>query len=199
MRMGKELFGTDGIRGVAGEYPLDPQTIHAFGVALGSDARQHGGDDPEILIGADTRESSQWIAEQVAGGLGDRAVRVRYAGVITTPGVAYLTRTGPFVAGIMISASHNPFQDNGIKVFGHSGYKLPDDEEHLIEQEIFRLRDKGVKPQPAALVVDEGLDRAYLDFLASTAPARPDGLRLVIDCGNGAAYRLAPDLFRRLG
>ncbi len=199
--MGKELFGTDGIRGEAGSFPLDPSTVYAFGIALGDAVGAEPGKTalPEILIGADTRESGPWIAELVAGGLRSRGRAVRYAGVITTPGVAYLTRTGPFAAGVMISASHNPFQDNGIKVFGHSGYKLPDDEEHLIEQEIFRLRDKGVKPQPAALVVDEGLDRAYLDFLASTTPARPDGLRLVIDCGNGAAYRLAPDLFRRLG
>ncbi|HZT30993.1 MAG TPA: phosphoglucosamine mutase [Bryobacteraceae bacterium] len=197
--MGKELFGTDGIRGVAGEYPLDPQTIHAFGVALGSDARQHGGDDPEILIGADTRESSQWIAEQVAGGLGERAVRVRYAGVITTPGVAYLTRTGPFVAGIMISASHNPYQDNGIKVFGHSGFKLPDDEEHAVEQEIFRLRANGVAPARAPLNADAGLDQSYLEYLLSTFSGSLGGLRLVVDCGHGAAYRLAPELFRRMG
>jgi phosphoglucosamine mutase len=100
---------------------------------------------------------------------------------------------------VMISASHNPFEDNGIKVFGHSGFKLPDAEEHLIEQEIFRLLDQGVNPRPAALAIDETLDRAYLDFLASTVPIRFDGLRLVIDCGNGAAYHLAPDLFRRLG
>ncbi len=196
--MGKQLFGTDGIRGVAGEYPLDPETVYAFGVALGDDATAAQA-SPEILIGADTRESGRWIAELVAGGLESRGARVRYAGVITTPGVAYLTRTGPFLAGVMISASHNPYQDNGLKVFGHSGFKLPDAEEHAIEQEIFRLRDRGIAPAPAPLAVDEGLDRTYLDYLASTAAVRFDGLRLVIDCGNGAAYRLAPELFRRLG
>ena len=196
--MAKELFGTDGIRGVAGEYPLDPQTIYAFGVALGDDATAAQA-NPEILIGADTRESGQWIAELVAGGVQSRGARVRYAGVITTPGVAYLTRTGPFLAGVMISASHNPFEDNGLKVFGHSGFKLPDTEEHAIEQEIFRLRDDGIAPAPARLAIDEGLDRAYLEYLASTVSVRLDGMRLAMDCGNGAAYRLAPELFRRLG
>ena len=124
-RVGKQLFGTDGIRGVAGEYPLDPATVYAFGLALGHDAVK-AQSSPEILIGADTRESGTWIAEVVAGGLEQAGARVRYAGVITTPGVAYLTRTGPFLAGVMISASHNPYQDNGLKVFGHNGFKLPD-------------------------------------------------------------------------
>ncbi len=196
--MAKELFGTDGIRGVAGEFPLDPATIYAFGVALGDDAREAHA-SPEILIGADTRESGSWIAELVAGGLESRGVRVRYAGIITTPGVAYLTRTGPFVAGVMISASHNPYRDNGLKVFGHSGFKLPDAEEHAIEQEIFQLRDRGLQPAPARLEVDEHLDRQYLEFLLSTAAVRLEGVKLVLDCGNGASYRLAPELFRCLG
>jgi phosphoglucosamine mutase len=196
--LGKQLFGTDGIRGVAGEYPLDPATVYAFGVALGRDlsARQS---TPEILIGADTRESGPWIAEMVAGGLESCGVRVRYAGVITTPGVAYLTRTGNFRAGVMISASHNPYRDNGIKVFGHSGFKLPDAEEHEIEQEIFRILEQGLTAQPAKLTVDETLDRQYLEFLVSTATGRFDAVKIVVDCGNGASYKLAPELFRRLG
>ena len=196
--MAKELFGTDGIRGVAGEYPLDPGTVYAFGVALGDDAGAAAA-SPEIVIGADTRESGPWIAELVAGGIQSRGGRVRYAGVITTPGVAYLTRTGPFQAGVMISASHNPYQDNGIKVFGHSGFKLPDAEEHSIEQEIFRLREQGANPAPAKLTIDQSLDRQYLEYLISTVPVRFEGLRIVLDCGNGAAYRLAPELFRSLG
>jgi phosphoglucosamine mutase len=191
----KQLFGTDGIRGVAGEYPLDPATIFAFGAALGREAMGTG----EILVGADTRESGPWIAELVAGGLERSGARVRYAGVVTTPGIAYLTRTGPFVAGVMISASHNPYQDNGIKVFTHSGFKLPDAEEHAIEQEIFRLRELGVAPAPATLAVDEGLDRQYLEYLVSTASVRFDGVTLAMDCGNGAASLLGPALFRRLG
>ncbi len=196
--MGKQLFGTDGIRGVAGEYPLDPETVYAFGMALGDDAVAAQA-NPEILIGADTRESGPWIAELVAGGLASRGARVRYAGVITTPGIAYLTRTGPFLAGVMISASHNPYRDNGLKVFGHSGFKLPDAEEDAIEREILLLRGKGVEPRPRSLAVDCSLKQAYLEFLASTVPARFEGLRMVVDCGNGAASDLAPELLRALG
>jgi phosphoglucosamine mutase len=196
--MGKQLFGTDGIRGVAGEYPLDPKTVYAFGIALGKDAARLK-PNPQIVIGTDTRESGPWIAELVAGGLASQGARVRYAGVITTPGVAYLTRTGDFTAGVMISASHNPYQDNGLKVFGHSGFKLPDTEEHEIEQEILRLVADGVSPAPEKLSVEDDLDRLYLEFLLSTLGSRLDGLRLVLDCGNGASYRLAPELFRRAG
>src|SRR6185437_2629737 len=146
-----------------------------------------------------TRESGQWIAETVAGGLQARGVGVRFAGVITTPGVAYLTRTLDFAAGVMISASHNPYHDNGLKVFSHSGFKLPDDEEHVVEQSILALREQGVAPQRAALAVDESLDRRYLEFLIGTVSVRFDGVKIAIDCGNGASYRLAPELFRKLG
>lgn len=196
--MAKQLFGTDGIRGVAGEFPLDPATIFAFGLALGRDLTASL-EAPEIVIGMDTRESGSWIAALVAGGLEACGARVRFAGVLTTPGVAYLTRTGAFLAGVMISASHNPYEDNGIKVFSHTGFKLPDDEEHAIEQEIFRLREGGLDPRPAELAPDKSLAALYLDFLASTASVRFEGARLVTDCGNGAAYRLAPQLFERLG
>jgi len=194
----KQLFGTDGIRGVAGEYPLDPQTIHAFGVALGEDAAA-AAPHPEVLIGADTRESGRWIAEMAAGGLARAGAHVRYAGIVTTPGVAYLTRTGPFVAGVMISASHNPYLDNGIKVFGHSGFKLPDAEERTIESRTLAIREQGNAPQPLSLVAEESLDGAYLEFLASACAVRFDGMKVAMDCGNGSAYLLAPALFRRLG
>jgi len=194
----KELFGTDGIRGVAGEYPLDPCTVFAFGEALGADiAANRRGD--EVLIGADTRESSAWIAATAAAGLARRGIRARYAGVITTPGVAWLTRNGPFAAGVMISASHNPYQDNGIKVFGHSGFKLPDAEEHTIEQELLRLRDERLTPRQAYLQVEEDLDRQYLAYLRSTIEGRFDGIRIAVDCGNGAAFRLGPELFQSIG
>jgi phosphoglucosamine mutase len=196
--MAKRLFGTDGIRGVAGEYPLDPKTTHTFGLALGSVAR-HLGPKSEIVIGMDTRESSPWIARQVAGGLKEAGVGVRFAGVVTTPGVAFLTHTDSFVAGVMISASHNPYQDNGIKVFGHGGYKLPDREEHAIEDEIFRLLAAGVDPVPLDLQVDEVLDRRYVDQLLSTVGKSFAGMSVVLDCGNGASSHLAPDLFRRAG
>src|SRR5436190_1342423 len=196
--MAKKLFGTDGVRGTAGQYPLDPKTIHALGMALGSVAR-HLGPKPEIVIGMDTRESSPWMAGQVAGGLKEVGVGVRFAGVVTTPGVAFLTHTDSFVAGVMISASHNPYEDNGIKVFGHSGYKLPDEEEHAMEEETFRLLEAGVDAVPVEFSVDEGLDRRYVDKLLSTLTTRLDGLSLVLDCGNGAASQLAPELFRRAG
>jgi phosphoglucosamine mutase len=196
--MAKQLFGTDGMRGVAGEYPLDRQTVYAVGLALGHDLMAAHA-SPEVLIGMDTRESGTWIAETVAGGLEQCGARVRFAGVITTPGVAYLTRIGPFAAGIMISASHNPYRDNGIKVFSHSGFKIPDTEEHQIEQDIFRLLEAGVEPKPAPLRIDPGLDRQYLDYLLSTSPVRFEGMKVVLDCGNGAAYALGPELFRELG
>ena len=118
---------------------------------------------------------------------------MRYAGVITTPGVAYLTRTGPFLAGVMISASHNPYQDNGIKVFGHSGFKLPDTEEDTIEQEIFRLKEQGLAPEclPPSKSMKAWTGQ-YLEYLISTVSMRLDGMRLVIDCGNGARLSARP-------
>ncbi|MGI8988455.1 MAG: phosphoglucosamine mutase [Bryobacteraceae bacterium] len=192
--MAKQLFGTDGIRGVAGEPPLDRRTVFAFGRALGKDLKQG-----EVLIGMDTRESGPWIAAQVAAGLGFEGIRTRFAGIVTTPGVAYLTRSRAFAAGVMISASHNPYRDNGLKVFAASGFKLPDDEEHLIEQEIFRLLPPGEVPDAPALAIDPGLDRQYCDFLLSTLSVPLTGMRLVLDCGNGAASHLAPELFRRAG
>lgn len=194
----RQLFGTDGIRGVAGEYPLDAQTVHAFGAALGAWAAGTRA-QPEVVIGMDTRESGPWLAGQVAGGLARHGVKTRFAGLTTTPGVAYLTRTGDFVAGVMISASHNPFKDNGLKAFDHSGFKLPDSEEHKLEAGIFQLLKERLEPHPAALVVDEGLDRAYVDFLKSTVSVRLDGLVMVVDCANGAASHLAPELFEELG
>jgi phosphoglucosamine mutase len=196
--MPRQLFGTDGVRGVAGEFPLDDQTVFALGAALGGIVSRHAA-EPDVVIGMDTRESGPHIASLVAGGLASRGVHLRFAGVTTTPGVAYLTRTDDYVAGVMISASHNPYRDNGIKVFGHSGYKLPDEEEHAIEQEIFALIEAGVEPRPLELVPDPGLDRHYEDYLASTVSRSLDGLRIVMDCGNGASSGLAPELFERLG
>ncbi len=196
--MVRQLFGTDGIRGVAGEFPLDRKTVYALGVALGHVAARLG-PDPEVLIGMDTRESGPWIAAQVAGGLARAGAHARFAGVTTTPGVAYLTRTNSFVAGVMISASHNLYQDNGLKVFSHSGYKFPDGQEHAIEEEIFALVESGIEPSPLRLAPDPGLDRCYIDYLASLVGRRFDGLRIAVDCGNGAASAIAPGLFERLG
>jgi phosphoglucosamine mutase len=119
--------------------------------------------------------------------------------VTTTPGVAYLAKNGPFAAGVMISASHNPYHDNGIKLIGHNGYKLPDEQEEQLEGEIFRLLKTGLDSAPASLTVDAGLDRSYIDHLAGTLPGGLGGLRVVVDCANGSASQLAPELFERLG
>jgi phosphoglucosamine mutase len=194
----RKLFGTDGMRGVAGEPPLDRATTFAVGVALAKWIGQHHL-DPEVVIGMDTRESGPGIAAHVAGGLEKNGVRARFAGLITTPGIAHVTRTGPFAAGVMISASHNPYHDNGIKIIDHSGFKLPDEQEHMIEQDIFAWLDSGAAPEAAELTTDQGLDQAYIDDLAATLPAGLAGLRLVVDGSNGAATYLAPALFERLG
>jgi phosphoglucosamine mutase len=197
--MGKRLFGTDGIRGVAGNPPLDPQTITALGMALGDDlVRRELGARP-VLIGMDTRESGPVIAAQLAEGLRRSGMGTLFAGVVTTPGVAYLTRTSEFSAGVMISASHNPFEDNGIKVFAGTGYKLPDEEEHEIEEEIFRIVQDVYSAGANASLEHTFPVRPYLDFLLSTLGTKLDGLKLVIDCGNGAASDLAPHLFREAG
>lgn len=203
--MARQLFGTDGIRGVAGEYPLNRKTVYAVGLALGRWASSHAVEPgaAQVLIGIDTRESGPWIARLLSAAFAETGVTAHHAGLITTPGVAYLTKTGPFAAGVMVSASHNPYQDNGIKVFGHTGYKLPDEEEHVIEGAIFGLLDEGVAETECELPVESSLDEAYLHHLASTLPqgARWQGrpLKIVLDCGNGAATHLAPALFRRLG
>jgi phosphoglucosamine mutase len=196
--MSRKLFGTDGIRGVAGEYPLDPKAANAFGCALGKWVSHLSG-LPEVVIGMDTRESGQWLAEQVAGGMARAGVRARFAGVTTTPGVAYLTRTDAFVAGVMISASHNPYQDNGLKAFAHNGYKLPDDQELELEGEILTELENGVEPRGLPLTPDESLDAHYVNYLAGLFRGSLAGLPMVVDCANGAASGLAPTLFRKLG
>src|SRR5215467_3503182 len=138
MSQQRQLFGTDGIRGVAGEFPLTRQSTYLIGRALGRDLVQTTR-RAQAVIGQDTRESSRWIADRVAEGLAAIGVDVHSAGVITAPGVAYLARTRGMAAGVVISASHNPWTDNGIKVFSGDGFKHPDSRELAIEQEIFAL------------------------------------------------------------
>ena len=197
----RQLFGTDGIRGVAGEYPLDHRTVYAIGRAVGH--RLQAG-SARVLIGQDTRESSAWISSTLAAGLLSTRVEVVSAGVITTPGIAYLVRTNRFSAGIVISASHNPWQDNGIKVFGADGYKLSDQLEREIEADIFAhagalgadylgVEASGRHPLP----VDQDLGRQYVEWLASLAGTTDlSHFRVLVDCANGAASAIAPQLFR---
>ncbi|MBI3668099.1 MAG: phosphoglucosamine mutase [Acidobacteria bacterium] len=195
--MARHLFGTDGIRGVAGAYPLDDTTVFAVGAALGELV---GGLDPrpEVLIGIDTRASGPQLAGLIAGGLERAGVPVCFAGVITTPAVAHLTQHGRFVAGVMISASHNPFQDNGIKVFAHSGFKLPDELEERIEAGMARQRTGLI--QSLSMNDDPSLVQNYIEHLAACLPSPLNqALRVVVDCANGAAYQIAPRLFERLG
>jgi phosphoglucosamine mutase len=200
----KKLFGTDGIRAIAGKPPLDQTTVHAIGLALAKSL----GDSPRILMGQDTRESSDWIAATLTAGLTQGGATVESAGVITTPAVAFLTAKHGFAAGIVISASHNPWEDNGIKLFGPDGYKLPDATELKIEDEIFRqLATKSGAPGLASETWDSvsppvnESDRAeYIQFLLASVPGLSlDNKRIVIDCANGAASSVAPQLFAGLG
>ena len=195
----KKLFGTDGIRGVAGQSPLDPATIHAVGLALA----HHLGDSPRVLIGQDTRESSAWIAAALTGGLTAGGATVESAGIVPTPAVAHLARAHGFAAGIVISASHNPWRDNGIKLFGSDGYKLPDAIELDIEDEIFRRlespTDNGQRTTDNSLPIDESGRAEYVRYLLEAVPGLSlDGRRIVIDCANGAASAVAPEVFAAL-
>ncbi|MEO6830150.1 MAG: phosphoglucosamine mutase [Acidobacteriaceae bacterium] len=198
----RKLFGTDGIRGVAGQFPLDKKTVYGIGIALAHSLRRQTA-EPRVLLGMDTRESGPWIAATLAHGLHEGGVHVTSAGILPTPGVAYLARTRGFAAGIVISASHNPWEDNGIKVFGGDGYKLADAVELAMEQEIFERLMQIQEPDPAAAVApqtDDALPAAYIDFLRSQVPnLRLDGKTVVVDCANGAASAIAPELFARFG
>jgi len=202
----RQLFGTDGIRGVAGEYPLDRATVYAIGRACGARLVRRSADS-KIVLGLDTRESSGWIAEAIARGLRDAGCGFSSAGVLTTPGVAYLARTHGFAAGVVISASHNPWQDNGIKLFGRNGMKLADDIEREIEVDIFEHIDQLTAHQPDEgslmadiLPGDAKLRADYETWLATSVDtAKLSGLNVLIDCANGAACAVASELFERIG
>jgi phosphoglucosamine mutase len=197
----RQLFGTDGIRGVAGEFPLTLESTHLIGRALGHDLVRTN-PRARAVIGQDTRESSSWIADRVALGLASSGVEVHSAGIITTPGVAYLARSRRYAAGVVISASHNPWTDNGIKVFSGDGYKLPDSHELAIEQEIFSLLNNPqslTEPSTSfapSLPGEAELRRDYIHWLTTNISADLSGVRLLVDCANGAATAEAPELFR---
>ena len=223
----KKLFGTDGMRGEAGRFPLDAATVRTAGRSLAERLAQRLGRAPRVVAGRDTRESGEWIEGAFLGGAREAGARVESAGVITTPGVAYLARALPADAGVVVSASHNPFQDNGIKIFAPTGRKLDDATERLIEADIYAERGggadneggaapevaaapKGVNEGAAGVGGDDagensrrsaGLRARYLDYLAEEVAAGLDleGLHVVVDCANGAASELAPALLARLG
>jgi phosphoglucosamine mutase len=196
--MGK-LFGTDGIRGVAGRYPLDPKTIERIGYQLAKELTLKLDRAPSLIIGRDTRESGEWIEAAIFRGIHAARSGARSAGIITTPGVAYLTRALGADAGIVISASHNPYQDNGIKVFSTSGEKLDDATEQSMER---ALKDDSSSLPPfveATVETDPTLPERYLDFLRDEIGVELTLMKIVVDCANGASYRLAPRLFAALG
>jgi phosphoglucosamine mutase len=204
--MPKQLFGTDGIRGVPGKYPLDDETLDRVGFALGnyllsSKASQSA---PRVLIGRDTRESGPHIAQRIAQGLDSAGADAVSAGVLTTPGVAWLVSREGFSAGVVISASHNPYHDNGVKLISSSGMKFPDAVEALLEDVILSSNGTPAAVRSAAAIHRDGNERLCADYLeglrqAALRGAKFAGMKIVLDCANGAASELAPQLFRSLG
>ncbi len=197
------LFGTDGIRGRFGEFPLDRPTVTALALELADTLRERGGNGspPQVVLGGDTRQSTPEICRWLAEGLSAGRVTVRYAGVIPTPGVAWLAKPLGAAAGVVVSASHNPWPDNGIKLLDTNGYKWSDDEEHALERRLRSRESTEVPSLSADLKVEENLAEKYLAHLASTVPGvNPlEGLRVVLDTGNGAASGYAREIFERLG
>ncbi len=206
----KKLFGTDGIRGKAGEFPLDEKTVEMIGWSLTKNLRHELGDSPNLVIGRDTRESGPQIQAALMRGARAAGATVASAGIITTPGVAFITRTAPFDAGIVISASHNPFRDNGIKVFSPSGKKLADEMERRIEADVaegdyegdqLHSSDKPDTPLDDFAETELRFAENYLQYLVEYVARDLNlrGMHLAIDCANGAASAFAPQLFKKLG
>jgi phosphoglucosamine mutase len=196
----RKLFGTDGIRAIAGEAPLDKRTIYAVGLALASKLAETS-KHVRVIMGMDTRESGPWIAATLAAGLTAGGADVSSAGVITTPAIAFLARKHHFSAGVVISASHNPWRDNGIKIFAGDGYKLPDEIELGIEHEITRVlaTNPTIPTEPPLPEIHDSYRLEYVRFLLNAVPdISLDNRSVVIDCANGAASSLAPQLFESL-
>jgi phosphoglucosamine mutase len=194
------LFGTDGVRGIAGKYPLEKALVRKLGAAAAAVVREQvSGRAPVLLMGRDTRGSGSWIARAFAEGAHTQQVKLRDAGVISTPSLAYLVPRRKALGGVMISASHNPAEFNGIKLFGPTGQKCPDAWERLIEKHITEtnsVHSVKVKPQKDASACPD-----YIKFLLSTIPHKIPfkGMTLVVDCANGSLSKIAPALFRKLG
>lgn len=198
----KKLFGTDGIRGVANQYPMTSEIALALGRALAFVFRN--GQHPKILIGKDTRLSGYMLEHAMASGICSMGGDVLLIGPMPTPGIAFLTQAMRADAGVVISASHNPFQDNGIKVFDRHGYKLPDEVEVKIEHLILSGEIDHLRPTAEtvgkASRVEESKGR-YIEFLKSTFPKERtlEGMKIVVDCAHGATYLLAPTVLEELG
>jgi len=196
--MANKLFGTDGIRAVAGHYPLDYSSICVLGGALVGLLRGKGL-EPRVIIGRDTRESGPWMEQALVQGILEAGGKPASAGVIPTSAVSYLTRRDAFSAGIVISASHNPFRDNGIKVFSPRGVKIPEEWEAELEASILGTREVK-EPGPASVEAEPRLAEEYADYLEGLfrGPAGSK-LRVVLDCANGASSTVAPRVFGDLG
>jgi len=209
-----KLFGTDGMRGEAGQFPLDGATVEIVGASLATRLKEKLGRAPTIVIGRDTRESGGWLEQALVAGATRAGAKSKSAGVITTPGVAFLARTLPADAGIVISASHNAYRDNGVKIFAQSGRKLDEDTERLIEADVFSDRKTRIftaashssrRVPPLAMHAvgnnESELRSRYVDFLANEIGRGMSlkEIKVVIDCANGAASGIALELFERLG
>ncbi len=204
--MSRKYFGTDGVRGRVGEPPITPDFAMRLGYAAGKVlvAAEHDalhGEHPAVLIGKDPRISGYMLESALQAGLTAAGVDVRLTGPMPTPGVAYLTRALRLQAGVVISASHNPFEDNGIKFFSASGTKLPDEVELAIEAALDAPMQTAASKQLGRVKrVDDAAGR-YIEFCKSTFPNDLDlrGMRIVVDCANGAGYHIAPHVFHELG
>lgn len=199
----KRFFGTDGIRGRANEAPLDPVTLIEIGAVLGRLMRERGGIDGGILIGHDGRRSAAMIFGALSAGLCAEGVEVFDGGLLTTPALAHETRLGAYKAGIIISASHNPAHDNGIKIFGENGQKISDSIEHAIEEQLATAVD-AVRGRPGIVhrleSGDEATTTEYRRFLRKTfGDLDLAGMRILVDCAHGAGSKLAPALLRSFG
>lgn len=198
----KKLFGTDGIRGLAGKFPLDAATLRIIGSSLADQYRAEHGRQPRFVTGRDTRESGRWIEAAFHAGASSGGAVCESAGVITTPGVAFVTGKFGFDAGIVISASHNAYEDNGIKIFAPDGRKIGEGTETKIEGDILSRSASNGHPESADVSAarSDEFQNAYLNHLAGESPDLSlDGMRIVVDCANGAASKLAPTLFERFG
>lgn len=196
----QKLFGTDGIRGVAGEFPLDEKTVRVIGASVARQFRERLGRDARFISGRDTRESGGWIEAAFHAGAASENAVCESAEVITTPGVAYLTSAFDFDAGVVISASHNPYYDNGIKIFSPTGKKIDEATERAIEKDIFDAVDVAHDQAYIHSARAGEFAGAYLDHLKREANGfAADGIKIVVDCANGASSELAPKLFAGLG